>query len=413
MVLLMYKHRHIEHNILEFSTCNKILLVTGARQVGKSTLLRNLFPNLQHITFDPIQDSYGVRQDPDLFLKTFPSPMILDEVQYVPELLPALKRHVDLRQDYGQYFLTGSQNFSMLKTISESLAGRVSILKLYPMTFLELYDLKEHWIDAYLRRETNFFVGLSAASQVLPLYQSIYRGGMPGLISRSDSKLFNYFESYLETYIERDVRSIGNIQNLQDFTLFVRLLAAQTAQEVNLAHLGRELGIANSTAIQWRKLLQATYLWLELPAYHGNAVKRIAKKSKGYILDTGLACHLQRLSSAAALSQSPGRGALFENYCVSELYGYLQGQETQPQFYHWRTVNQAEVDLILEQDGWLFPIEFKCKTTLNAYDARGIKSFRETYPQANIFKGVIIYAGDVVRHVTEDVIAIPWNYIRS
>ena len=172
--------------------------------------------------------------------------------------------------------------------------------------------------------------------------------------------------------------------------MFVRLLASQTGQEINSAHLGRALGISNHTAIQWKSLLQSTYLWLEVPPYHGNALKRIAKKPKGYMVDVGISCFLQRISSSEALARYPGRGALFETYCFNQLYGYLQGRNTKPLFYHWRTSNQTEVDLVLEEDGWLFPIEFKCKTSLNAYDARGIKSFQETYPSSLRFRGTIL-----------------------
>jgi predicted AAA+ superfamily ATPase len=406
----MYKQRHIEQNVIELSTCNKIVLITGARQVGKSTLLTHLFPSMKHITFDPLHDTYGARADSDLFLKSFPSPIILDEIQYVPELLSALKRLVDTNTNFGQYFLTGSQNFLMMKEISETLAGRVAILNLYPMTQLEMHSHSSHWLDKYLMRDVDFHKNLEAVSTA-PLFETIWRGGMPALIDRTANTLPNYFESYLRTYIERDILTTSNIQNIQNFTLFARFLAANTAQEINLSHLGREVGVSPATAAQWKTVLQMTYFWLELPAYHKNAIKKITHKSKGYVFDTGMACHLQRITSADALSQYPGRGALFENYCVNQIHGYLQKKISSPQLYHWRTTNNAEIDLILEQDGWLFPIEFKCKTTVNGNDAKWFKRFKETHSDAQIFKGVIVYAGDVVRYVTEDVIAIPWNFV--
>ena len=200
-LLCTNSERHLEQKILDLALCNKVLLLLGTRQVGKSTLLKTLFPQLLHITFDPLQDSYGVRTDPDLFLKNFPPPLILDEVQYVPELLSAMKRFVDIEESYGQYFLTGSQNFSMLKSVSESLARRVSILKLLPMTFLELAGSPEnkihnHWIDGYLQRDPTFWRRLKPCPQVSPIFEAIWRGGMPGLIERSSPRLSNYFESY-------------------------------------------------------------------------------------------------------------------------------------------------------------------------------------------------------------------------
>jgi predicted AAA+ superfamily ATPase len=406
----MYKRRMLEESVLTLSKENKIILLTGARQVGKSTLLKQLFPNLSHITFDPIQDLYGAREDPDLFLKGFKSPIILDEVQYVPELLASLKRFVDKHDQKGQYFLTGSQNFLMMKEVSESMAGRVGILNLFPMNFLEMYDQKRHWVFDYLKRDPNFYKNLKEVK--LPsIFECIWKGGMPGLINRNIKTIPNYFESYLKTYIERDIRTAAQIQNIQNFTLFTRLLSANTSQEVNFAHLGREIGISNTSAISWKTILQMTYFWLEIPAFHKNALKRIAAKPKGYIMDTGLACFLKKITSPQGLIESPSRGSLFETYCVNQFYSILKSQLNAPEFYHWRTMNHAEIDLVLEQDGCLFPIEFKCKTTLSVHDARWFKSFKETYPTSHIFKGVIVYTGDTVRFVTDDVIAIPWNFL--
>jgi predicted AAA+ superfamily ATPase len=234
---------------------------------------------------------------------------------------------------------------------------------------------------------------------------------MPGLIGRDNEAVPNYFLSYMQTYIERDIRTMSNIENFQDFNFFVRLLSALTAQKINAAQLGREIGISNNTATKWKNLLLGTYLWLELPPYSKNLIKRVSKKPKGYMLDTGLACYLQRLSSPNALAEHPNRGAMFETYCVNQIYGYLQSKLHQPMLYHWRSANQAEVDVVLEQDGWLFPIEIKCKTTIDPYDLRGIKAFKDAYPQEKIYMGVVLYAGDVVRLLTKDIVAIPWNFL--
>src|SRR3989344_6839569 len=248
----MYFHRHLETRLQEVSKLFKRVLITGARQVGKSTLLANVFPQLKSITFDPIQDLYHIKEDPDRFLDNFPAPLILDEVQYRPELLPALKRKVDQTSQKGQYFLTGSQNLSIIKTVSESLAGRVGILHLDPFSDYELANdpklLSHHWLDAYLNNPESLlkkFNGILKHNYTL--YEQIWRGNMPGLLNTKNDFVPDYFNSYVQTYIERDIRTLGNIQDLSLFNRFISILAALSSQEINHSHLGREIGIAPKT----------------------------------------------------------------------------------------------------------------------------------------------------------------------
>lgn len=408
----MYRTRFLENKVLSLAKYFKVVLVLGARQVGKSTLLQHLFPEYKRFVFDPVQDSLQVRNDPDLFLKSVPTPMILDEVQYVPELLSAIKRWVDNDSNSGQFMLTGSQNFSVIKAISESLAGRAGILELAPMTIVEQYaQVSQSWIYHWLNQDLELLKN-GASIPGLTIHHAIWRGGYPGTLNLPDTIMSDYFSSYLQTYVERDVRNLSEIENIQLFYNFVCLQAALTAQEVNHAQRGRELGITMTTAQKWSGHLAATYLWHEINAYSANTLKRISKKPKGYLNDTGLACHLMRISSSQALLGHPQLGALFETLCVNEIRNAIATLNTRPNLYHWRTAGGAEVDLILEIDNKLFPIEFKCKTALSKRDAQGMEAFRKTYEKhKHIAPGLIIYAGDYFMPLGETTYAIPWNWV--
>lgn len=411
---MTYKKRLCEDRVRQLSKFFKIVLLVGARQVGKSSLFAHLFPELRNFIFDPLQDLYGVRQDPDLFLKTNPMPIILDEIQYVPELLPSLKRKVDQSNKQGQYLLTGSQQLSVIKSITESLAGRVGIVELGVMTPQELYGSAEqnHWLSQYLSDPYNFQKNFRGLLPNTPyLFEALWRGSMPGTIELPSTVLPNYFSSYVQTYVERDVRTLDNIQDVALFTRFFALLGALTAQEINYAQLGREIGISPSTAQRWCDILRRTYQWYEVPAYHGNAIKRISSKPKGFFSDTGIACYMHRISSPESLAGHPFLGAMFETFCFSMIRGLSNSLDTPPLCYHWRTANGAEVDIILELNGKLYPIEIKCKSNVTRSDIHGMKAFRETYPQKNIMPGLVIYAGDTCYFVDENTIALPWNSI--
>ena len=405
-----YKSRQVEKKLKQYAQYFKVVLVTGARQVGKSTMLQHLFPEHKRFVFDPVQDLYGARRDPDLFLDTFPPPLVLDEIQFVPELLPAIKRRVDTLEQSGQYFLTGSQNLSVLKSVAESMAGRVGILNLEGMTIQEMFSRPEdNWLETYLQSPATFFKQDLEPVETDPLAQTLWRGSLPGILDMPNDILAGYFRSYIQTYVERDVRLLENIRELSSFDRFLGLSAALCAQEINSSQLGREIGVTPATSRRWLDLLENTFQWLELFPYHGNTIKRISGKRKGYWRDTGLACYLQRLSSPEALAVSPLLGPLFEAWVVNHLYRLSSLLPTPPQLFHWRTSGGAEVDLIMALDGCLFPVEIKCKTSLTKHDTRGLRAFRETYPAEKIAPALIIYAGKECYRIDRHTTAIPWN----
>ncbi|MBM3198110.1 MAG: ATP-binding protein [Chlamydiae bacterium] len=380
---------------------------SGARQTGKSTLLTRIFPQAKAITFDPIQDLFEVRKDPDQFLQLFPSPLILDEVQFVPELLSSLKRKVDQTEQMGQYFLTGSQNFQVLSSLAESMAGRVAIFHLDPFSPLEMQGLGEHksWVVEYLRDPQAFFSSKHAFLSLPSLPEFLLRGGYPRATILPMEQLETFFLSYIQTYVERDVRLLENIEDLRLFGDFLRLAATSTAQEINASQLGRELNISSQTARKWLNLLLYTYQWIEIPPYHGNTIKRISEKRKGYYKDTGIACHLMRLFSPESLVSSLKLGSIFETWSINHLIQEAGSANA----YHWRSHGGAEVDLLLERNGCFFPIEIKSKSRPGKADISGIKAFRETYPSLQIAPGIVFHAGEENYPIDIQTFAVSWK----
>ena len=408
-----YRTRHIENKIHGFLKTFKIVLVVGARQVGKSSLLKHLFPLWKNITLDPINDLYNIKDDPDLFLDNFPSPLIIDEIQYAPELLPALKRRVDSNDGKGQYILTGSQNILILKNVSESLAGRVGIIQLDSMTLQEINgagDCKEFVLEDFLNGNADINKKIECSLTSRNIVATLWRGSLPGLLDIENDFVKPYLDSYIKTYIERDVRLIENISELSDFSKFTKLLCALTAQEINYSQLGREIGLSPNTAKRWLQILLHSYQWIELPPYYGNAIKRISQKPKGHIADTGIICNQLLITSPEALASNPNFGSIFETWVVCELVKKSKLLSTPPSFYHWRTNGGAEVDIVFERDSLLFPIEVKLKSTLSGNDLRGLKSFLSDY-QDKAKTAMIIYTGKECFKITRNIWAVPWNAV--
>lgn len=411
---MRYLPRHTEQLLIESSKHFKGILLLGARQVGKSTLLTHLFPKIKTIVFDPIQDIYNARQDPDLFLDSFPSPLILDEVQYVPELLPALKRKMDLNEAKGQYFLTGSQNFSVIRSIAESMAGRVAVFHLENFTLQETLGMgkEEGWILRYLDSPTEFYKSRQDFPSSFPsLVEFLFRGTFPGTVDLPTTQIPIYFRSYLQTYVDRDIRTQEDIRQLAEFDRFLGICASLTAQEVNSSHLGREIGISPHTARRWLDLLAYSYQWHELAPYHGNAIKRISGKKKGYFKDAGFACYLQKIDSPEALAVNPRLGSIFETWVVNAIHQQFSSLAVYPNTYHWRTAAGAEIDLVIERNGKLYPIEIKCKTNLTQGDLSGHRAFRQTYVNDQVMPGLIIYAGSECYWIDAQTLAVPWNLL--
>jgi len=420
---MKYLPRILEQKIIDLSRLFQVIVITGARQVGKSTLLEHL--NLSQnslIVFDPVVDIRNARQDPDLFLKNISLPAVLDEVQYAPELIPAIKRFVDKRRDEkGLFYLTGSQHFSILKNISESLAGRAAYLELFPFNLAEKYEIshKQQLVDI-ICNNTDEDIQLNTGCclpeivpNVLPLFRELWRGLYPGAIDIPDDYLHTWYESYLRTYVERDVRLLGEIKDEHMFSRFFQLLSALTAQEINYSQLGRELGIDPKTAGSWLTILERSYQWLSIPSYSPNLIKRISRKPKGYLTDTGFICYLQRISSDEVLASSPLVGHVFETFVVSEIFKQMQRIKTKPNLYHWRAHSGAEIDLIIEYNGIFSLVEIKLKSNPSLKNVQGFASFRKAYPNLRFGNNWIICAADKTYKLNRDTIVLPYNFFST
>ncbi|SCA62624.1 Uncharacterized protein SCG7109_AB_00700 [Chlamydiales bacterium SCGC AG-110-M15] len=388
------------------------VVLTGARQVGKSTLLQNLFPDIPMVVFDPVHDIRNARADPELFLDNHPPPLILDEIQYAPELVPVIKRRIDRNRVSGQYIMTGSQQWGVLDRVAESLAGRVVLVHLEGFSLAEIADVQpeELWLERYLEDPDSFVKnpGSRLPIQKTP-YEVLWRGFFPETAFLDLDLIPDYHHSYQRTYVEKDVRLLADISDLSLFGRFVKLVAAHSTQEINYTQLGREIGLTPQTARRWLSILSQTYEWFEIPAYSNNVVKKVSLKSKGYFADTGQICYSQMISSKDALGGHPLWGAIFENGVVCDIRKQALQMAVPPQLYHWRVHSGAEIDLILERDGKYYPIEIKSKSSPSLKDARGIAAFRKAYPKLNVQKGLIIAPAQESYALTANDVVIPWD----
>lgn len=409
-----YLPRRIEARLRAMAGLFPCVVVGGARQVGKSTLLRHVLGDqAKTFVFDPTQDVGGARADPELFLRMNPPPLVLDEVQYAPELLAPLKRVVDERRgERGLYFLTGSQQLGVLRGVRESLAGRAGLLDLYPMDRHEIEQVPGPGLLSAMLESADLDtlhdrLLATPHAPMSGLLTRLFRGGYPGLRSFPDDALPDWFDSYLRTYLERDVPAIRGIDEPRDFGRFLRLIAALTASEVNDSQLGREIGVSPRTARAWLDVLSVSYQVLLLDPWSGNTLKRVSGRRKVHVMDTGLACHLLAISSPAALNGHRSIGSLVETWVVTELLKQAQGLAARPRFWHWRTSAGAEVDLLIERDGRFLPLEVKLKSRPTRLDARGLAAFASTYPDLRIGPRVIVHGGPDIQRLDEDTLAVP------
>ena len=356
---MKYVPRAQEKQLKELFKTFPVVVVTGARQVGKSTLLTHLFPDLPHVLFDPTVDVENVRADPDLFLRNRKTPLILDEIQYAPELVSAIKRTLEKDRRPGQYLMTGSQQWNVMKKLSESLAGRAVFLDLEGFSCSEMARITNspNWLDRWLAQGEGIDVSSFQTFECsFPLFEYLWRGSLPEAHFLPLQQLPVFFTAYQRTYIERDVRQLAEIEDQQLFGRFFRLCAALTAQEVNFSQLGRDIGVTPQTASRWLDILKATFQWFEIPPYHGNVIKRLSDKPKGYLADTGMACFAQAISTPEAVGFHPLWGSLFETFVVGEIRKLARTLDVQPHFYHWRAHGGGEVDLLFERDWSFYPI---------------------------------------------------------
>lgn len=412
-----YHPRILEQKVNEYWDAFPCVLLAGARQVGKSTMLARLFAaKAKTFTFDPVQDLFGERADPDLFLRNNPPPLVLDEIQYVPELVPALKRAVDRNRRSGMYMVTGSQQWEVMRHLSESLAGRIAIVELPTFCLAERHNAPRMlWFADWLRQSGRQQAAADAAllagrSAGISPAQWLWRGMYPELGDVRETVVPGWMRGYVSSYLQRDIRKMLEIRDEALFARFLALCAALTAQEVNHSQLGRDLDISSPTAQKWLAVLRATYQWFDLPAFSGNLVKHVSQKPKGHMADTGLACSLLRMSSPEAVPGHPAFGALFESGCVGELLKQTQTLPLPPTAWHYRQHSGTEVDAVFELDGLLTPVEIKAASSVGPRDTLGLRRFMEQHGK-RCRTAIILYAGEKPLRVAPDILALPFDLL--
>jgi len=384
-----YIERSLEPVLKKAVSQFPVVVLTGPRQSGKTTLLKHLFSSShKYVSLEPPDIRLAADKDPRGFLEFYKPPVILDEVQYATDILSYIKERVDSdRNSTGQYILTGSQNLLLHEKVTESLAGRAAILKLLPLSYREQTGVPQ----APLPWEAGKHPDRKKLGSK-ELWESSLRGGYPELTAHPERDASLWLSSYLQTYLERDVRSLRQIGDLGQFQIFLRTLAAQSAQLLNLTSLSRDIGVAVNTIKQWISLLEATYQIFILRPYHANISKRLVKTPKIYFSDVGMLCHLVGLKDAEHAMKGPMGGAIMETNAVCEVMKTIWHRGTEPQVYFWRTSAGVEVDIIVDTGTELIPVEVKQTATPNPGMVNGIQAFCSDM-QNKAGKGYLIHSG--------------------
>lgn len=359
----MYITRHMEKPVMELNEQYPVLLLTGPRQVGKTTMLEHLIEvegkGRKKVSLDDLTLRELAKTDPKMFFQLYQPPLLIDEVQYAPELFPYIKIMVDERHQPGDFWLTGSQLFKMMEGVQESLAGRVALLHLSPLSQSEIMKRPP---EPPFSLELPLLSERQNGRQMLntpKVFQRIHQGGMPALVTGTYSNASIFYSSYIDTYMERDVRRLSNDIDSLKFLRFLRSVAARTSQQVNYKGIADDAEIDQTTAKNWLHVLEALGIIFLLEPYSNNVLKRTVSTPKLYFYDSAIVCYLTRWSSPETAMEGAMSGALLENYTVAEIIKTYQNAGQEPFLYYYRDKDAREIDLILERDGKLFPIEIK------------------------------------------------------
>lgn len=363
----MYIQRHMERIVTELTQQYPAIMIVGPRQVGKTTMLEHLMAEegrgRKKVTLDDLAERELAKTDPKMFFQLHKPPLLIDEVQYAPELFPYIKMMVDERKQPGDFWLTGSQLFKMMEGVQESLAGRVALLHLSPLSQSEILGSSENTpfqidLDVLAHRQEQI-----ALCDTPTMFQRIYRGGMPALVTGKYESANIFYSSYIDTYMERDVRRLSSGIDSLKFLRFLRASAARTGQQVNYKGIADDAEIDQATAKSWLHILETLGIVFLLQPYSNNVLKRTVSTPKLYFYDTGLVCYLTRWTSAETAMEGAMNGALLENYAVAEVVKSYQNSGLEPFLYYYRDADAKEIDLLLERDGKLFPVEIKKMAT--------------------------------------------------
>lgn len=417
---MVYKKRLIEPQISKLFEIFPIVSITGPRQSGKSTLIKHYTSKQkqkwQYLSLDDRETLLRIKDDPTLFVKSIKSNIAIDEAQKAPELFHALKLVVDQKIPY-KIILSGSANFLLLKSISESLAGRVGLLELEPFSMAEAYCLKPNKLVSKIIKtcsinELHAKLVRIQSKQLSDqqLLEFILYGGLPKVHELKPHQKWVWFSQYISTYIERDLRDLSQIANLDAFQKVYKLFAFQTAQMLNMSNIASDIGIDSKTVAHYLSILESSYQCLKLPAYFSKHRKQLIKSPKVFYMDTGLVNYHQKNTDIDSMLNRGDWGHILETFVYSELYKEIKDMHLPASLYFWRTNNGAEVDFIIEYGSKLFPIEVKSAAQINSTDLRGLESFMQAESEKVDF-GIVICRTDKVQFLKKNILAVPLNLL--
>ena len=404
----MYLKRHIENILKKAEKQSKVVLLTGARQVGKTTSIKKLYKNYEYVTLDNENDLILANEDRNLFFRDRKFPIIIDEVQYAKELFKEIKYRVDKSPKKGQIFITGSQTYELLSSTAESLAGRVSILEMPSLSLRELFKVKLN--TPFIPTENYIKEREKELKSYSNLWDKIHRGSMPEMLDTSRDWDW-FYRDYIRTYIERDIRKIINIKDEIKFKKFLIAVAARSAQVVVYEEIAKEVGIDIKKVQSWLSVIASSGLVKIVNTYQSNFIKRIIKSPKLFFLDTGLLCHLVGWTTAETVKNGAMAGHIFENFVVSEiLKSFLNYGKNLDNIFYYRDKDQKEIDLIIEDNNTIYPIEIKKSATIQKDWSKNF-SVLSKITNKSIGKGYVVSLVEKPVNISSNVTAIPIEYI--
>lgn len=384
----MYIKREVEERVKKLSKQFKVVLITGPRQVGKTTLLKNIKEEeREYVSLDELTIRELAKSDPKLFFQTYKPPIIIDEIQYAPELLPYIKSIVDDSEERGLFILTGSQQFELMKDVTESLAGRVAIIEMTSFSFAEKKNIKSKEFDT-----ENLKIGYNL--EIRELYEEIFRGGMPDYyINKFDRK--DFFDGYIKTYLERDIRDLTQVGDLLSFHKFLVCVASRTGEVLNYSNIAMDADISVNTVKKWISILVATGIICLVQPYHNLELRRAIKNPKIIFMDTGLCAYLCKWESAENLMIGAQSGRFLETWVISEIIKNSKNVGGKSDIYYYRDKDGIEVDLILYKNDTLYPIEIKKSAKPDKNMIKNFKILSKTNKKIGI-GGVICLYPDIL-----------------
>lgn len=358
---MKYIKRNLEDVVKQVTKEYPVILVTGPRQVGKTTMLQKLMDGTEreYVSLDDLNERSIAKKDPEMFLQLHKPPVMIDEVQYAPELFTYIKMYVDKQHEPGAFWLTGSQVFKLMRGVQESLAGRVAVLSLAPLSQSEVNGTAAEGPFTINLEKLQARKACRIQADANEIFERIFRGSMPAIVSGAYSNNQIFYSSYLSTYVERDVKELSNEIDSLKFLRFITAVAARCSQMLNITEIARDADINQAQAKSWLNILETLGIIFYLHPYSNNLIKRLVKTPKLYFYDTGLVCYLTKWSSAQTLECGAMNGAILENYVVEEIIKTYLNCGSEPYLYYYRDKDAKEIDLVLEHDGIINPIEIK------------------------------------------------------